>query len=293
MARAKELQAAGRAALEEKTRSDPNLLLVSDASNSPFNEGHFAIRSGQLLPLPKRSFPITGKHYVLSITDGSISFPLVDTNDPDSVRSASEGFFVSKIVHDGAPIRLLDIVPGTGVPSISNYRGHIGQIFMENDYSPKNSPRRALIHNKLMSYLRDPLAYSMVVKSIASGHAVFFKRQGLLIRFKQNPYNHTYWIESEGGRLFILKTYPNKEFGKPAGVTFNDGPDLLFEVAGTYSFKINNAFIGTNGRDVRVVIPKDGEPEPIRTLENYPNLTLGDGKYFDRPLANFIAFSEV
>ena len=290
--RAKELQAAGKVALDEMMGNDPKVLLVSDASNSPFNEAHFAIQDGRLMPLPNGSYPTTGKHYVLSTAEGRVSFPLVDTGDPGSVRSAAEGFFVPKIIHEGSPLRLLDEVPGTDTFSFSYYRGHIGQIFNDKAYSEMNSPKRAEIHTQLLEYLRDPVRYARFVRDIMFGLPVKFGEHGA-IKFSPMVYNHTYWIESTAGDIYLFKTYPSRTMGKTAGVTFNDGPDLLLEVAETYGFGIRNAFIGTNGKDVRVILPKDGKPEPIRTIENYPNQTLGDGKYMDRPLVNFITFFEV
>jgi hypothetical protein len=290
--RAKELQAAGKFALDEKLKRDPAVLLVSDASNSPFNEAHFAIQDGKILPLPEGSQAIRGKHYVLSTAEGAVSFPLVDTGDPGSVQSAAQGFMVPKIIHEGNPVRLLDGVTGTGNLSLSYYRGHIGQIFVESAYSKMGSPERVAIHTQLLEYLREPIKYMELVKDIMNGMPVSFGEHGA-VRFIQNSFNHTYWIESENGSLYLFKTYPSRDLGRPAGVTFNEGPDLIFEVAKAYAFRALNAFIGTDGKDVRVILPKDRKPEAIRTLEGYPCQTLGDGKYFDRSLANFIVFSEV
>jgi hypothetical protein len=291
-ARAKEFQAAGKVMLDDLISGDPKVLLASDASNSPLNEGHFAIQDGKILPLPEGSQPVTGKHYVLSTAEGRVSFPLVDTEDAGSVRLAGEGFFAPKIIHEGSPLRLLDEIPGTSTFSLSCYRGHIGQIFNDEAYSEMNSPKRAEIHTQLLEYLRDPVRYARFVRDIMYGLPVKFGEHGM-IKFSPMVYNHTYWIESTAGDIYLFKTYPSRTLEKTAGVTFNDGPDLLIEVAETYGFGIRNAFIGTNGKDVRVILPKDGKPAPIRTIENYPNQTLGDGNYFDRPLANFIAFSEV
>jgi len=289
-----ELQKAGKPVLDQYVKTHPRAAFISDASNYPFNEGHFAIRDGEILPLPPESDKIKGKHYVLSTAGGKVSFPLIDTNDPESVRSAGSAFFVPKIVHEGKPVGLLEEVPGTGVVSIANFRGHIGQIFLDNAYSEMNSQKRVDIHTKLMDYLRDPSRNLANLQMIIKGLPVNFDKYGP-ISLPQNVFTHTYWLESDSASLYCFKTYPSSD-GKSAGVTFSQGPDLLFEIANVYRFDLQNAYVGTNGKDVRVILNNNGTPEPIRSTETKitsPSRILGDGKYFDRPIGNFIAFSEV
>ena len=285
-AKAKEFQGAGQPLLSEFVLTHPNVVFISDASNSPFNEGHFIIQDGKLLPLPPDSQAVSGRHYVLKTSGDKISFPLVDTQDENSVRAVGEGFFVPKIIHEGKAIGLLDEVPGTGQLSIADYRGHIGQLFIETAYAEHGSPKKAFIHTRLLDYLRDPINYRAVLQDIVSGRAVNFGEFGDVI-FPQNTFNHTYWIEAESGEIYCFKTLPALA-GMPApGVRFADGPNLLFEVANEHGFGIRNAFIGTNGKDVRVILNQDGKLEPLSlSLEG-----AAFGKHLERPIANFIAFS--
>ena len=287
IARAKggEFMTAGEPKLREFVRANPGVLFISDASNNPFNEGHFAIAEGRILPLPPNSFPLQGRHYVFSTAGGEISFSLIDVGNEAEVRSIEEGFFLSKIIYEGKPIDLLDEVPGTGRISIANFRGHIGQIFKENEYSQMNSLERIEIHSQLIEYLRDPVRYFTVLQNILSGGAHDFGKHGKLI-LKQNTYAHTYWIETDDPMVCCLKTYPSSDGKSSAGVTFSEGPHFLLALAKEYNIHIRNAFIGTNGRDVRIIMPKDGNPEALTSMID--GISLGD--YFKRPLASFVAF---
>jgi hypothetical protein len=288
VSRGDEFKAAGKQALADYLKANPKAIIVSDASNYPWLEGHFSIQDGQLLPAASGSPALSGKHSVLSTTGGNVSFPLVDTENPKSIKAAEQGFFVTKIIHNGYPIRLLDEVPGTGRLAISNYRGHIGQLFRDYEYSEMNSQKRADIHAQLIEYLRNPHNYLELIKDIINGKPISIGGYNGIV-FPQNVYSHTYWLESKAGNLFCLKTYPSKD-GSSVGATLNEAADLLFAFGRTYGFQIQHAFIGTNGRDVRIILNREGQPEAIRTLEDYPNQILGDGKSFDRPLVNFIAF---
>jgi len=276
----------GQVSLDKFLELHPDTLFISDATNAPFNEGHFAIADGKLLPLPPNSHPLSGKHYMLSTSNGLVSFPIVDLEDKASIQAAEEGFFVPKIIHEGQPIGLLDEIPGTGQISISDYRGHIGQMVKEAEYSEMNSQRRVDIHTQILEYLRNPRQYMAVLQNIISGQPVDFGQHGEIV-FSFNTYNHTYWLETKAGTLYCLKTYASPD-GSAAGVTFDDGPDLLFAIGRQHNLKINNAFLGTNGRDVRVVTADKGQAERItHSLDGTP---LGDPRSFTRPSANFIAF---
>lgn len=286
-AKPKEFWEVGKQHMDNFIRTHPLAYLISDASNNPFHEGGFAISGKRLLPIPTGSYPIFGKHYVLSTANGRVSFPIVDLEDESSIRNAEEGFFVPKIIHEGQPIRLLDEVPGTGQISIADYRGHIGQLVKEAGYSEMNSQRRVDIHTQILEYLREPRQYMAVLKNILAGQAIDFGQYGP-ISFSLNTYNHTYWLETDGGALYCFKTYASPD-GSAAGVIFGDGPDLLFAIGRQYNFKIKNAFIGTNGRDVRMVFIDSGQP--IRLIHSLDGIALGDATSFARPSANFIVFS--
>ncbi len=276
----------GQVSLDKFLELNPDTCFISDATNAPFNEGHFAISNGKLLPLSPNSHPLTGKHYVLSTANGTVSFPVVDVEDKVSIQAAEEGFFVPKIIHEGQSIGLLGKVPGTGQISISDYRGHIGQLVKEAEYSDMNSQRRVDIHTQILEYLRNPRQYMAVLQNIISGQPVDFGQHGEIV-FSLNTYNHTYWLETNAGTLYCLKTYASSD-GSVAGVTFDDGPDLLFAIGKRYNLKIKNAFIGTNGRDVRLVPINKGRAE--RVTHSLDNIPLGDPRSLGRPSANFIAF---
>ena len=189
-----------------------------------------------------------------------------------------------QIIADGRAIRLLDAVPGTDKISISDFRGHIGQIFREDLYSAINSELRAVIHTQLLDYLRDPQNYIGILQDILCGKAVDFGPYGKL-SLPLAPYNHTYWIDSDSGSIYCLKTYPSPD--KSAGVTFNEGPDLLFAFAEEYGFGIRNAYIGANGKDVGTRLIQNNTVSPIRYTLDGADL----GEYLiNRGLANFIAF---
>jgi len=279
---------AGEAEMMAFIKKNPSFVFLSDASNYPYNEGHFVIKEGKLYPLPPTAYPLKGKHWSLQTQGGNIKFALVDLDDPASVASAHEGFYVHKVIHEGKPIRLLDEVPGTGLLSITCCRGHINQIFRENAYSEQNSQKRCDIHSALMEYFRDAKKYHDILQRIISGKAADLSTCGK-IKLPLNTYNHTFWIEAGSGEIYCLKTYPDPEGKSPAGVTFNEVPDFLLKIGAEYGFKINNSYIGTNGKDVRIVVPPlspGAEPEPIsHSLDGSPFW-----KFDLRPLANFIAF---
>lgn len=278
----KEIRKAGKEALDDYFSESQNISFISDASNFPYNEGHFVIDGGKILPLPEDSYGFSGKHHIFKINEnGEPSFGVVDLESPTSISKINQGFFVAKIIHEGDAIRLLDEVPDTGQISISNFRGHIGQIFNENAYSNNDPARKAEIHTELLKYLSNPVKYREILEEIVRGRPVSFGKFGE-IKFPLNSFNHTYWIESTLEDLYCLKIYPGAE------VTFEDAPDLLFEIARENSLSINNAYIGTNGRDVRIITPQNGHLEAIS--KSLDNQLLGD--YFDRPLSNFIVFHE-
>jgi hypothetical protein len=277
------LQSAGKEKIETYVRTHPLLCFISDATNFPFNEGHFVISEGEMLPLPPGSHPISGKHHILRTANSEISFRVVNTESKSSIQAAQEGFFVPKIIHEGQPVRLLDEVPSTGGISIFDFRGHIEQIFVDSEMS---SEKRVRMHSQLLEYLRNPHTYKDILQAIVSGQAVNFGQDGK-ISFRLNTFNHTYWIETEDGEIYCLKTYPSPDGKSPAGVTFNQGPDLLMAIAREYNFEIKNAYIGTNGKDVRVILRENNQPSPIKTTLEEASF----GNYFDRPLATFIAFS--
>jgi len=281
---------AGKAEMAIFVKQNPSFVFLSDASNYPYNEGHFMIKDGKLFPLSPTSPPLSGKHWSLQIRDGNINFAIVDLDNSASIMSAHEGFYVHKVIHEGKPIHLLDEVPGTGQLSITCCRGHINQTFRENSYSEMDSPKRAEIHTELVEYFRDARKYLDVLQTIIKGRAVRFGKYGE-IKLPLNTYNHTFWLETESGEIYCLKTYPDPEGKIPAGVTYNEVSDLLLKIAGEYDFKIKNSYIGTNGKDVRLVIPStntgDG-PEPIAKALDGSSFW----KFDLRPLANFIAFTE-
>jgi hypothetical protein len=281
---------AGKAEMKMFASKNPSFVLFSDASNYPYNEGHFIIRSGKLYPLPPTSYPLKGKQWSLQVRDGAVNFGIVNLDNQYSISSVNEGFYVHKVIHDGKPIRLLDEVPGTGQLSITCCRGHINQIFKENTYSDMDSPKRAEIHTELIEYFREAQKYRDVLQDIIKGKAIRFGVHGE-IKLPLNTYNHTFWIETQSGEIFCFKTYPNPEGKGSAGVTYNDAPDMLLKIAGEYGFKIKDAYIGSNGKDVRIILPPQqpgAEPEPIsKALDGSPFW-----KFKLRPLANFIAFTE-
>jgi len=281
-----EFMAAGKKEFEAFLNQHPEFVLISDATNSPWNEGHFAVHGGKILPLPKGSHPVSGKHYVLQIKDGKISFGLLDTDNAKAARDVEYAIFVPKVVHEGRPIRLLDEVPGTGRIAISDHRGHIGQIFQENSYSERGSEKRASMHTELIALLRDPRAYIDVLRNIIRGLPFNFNRYGE-IALPLNTYNHTLWVETEDGKVFLVKTYPRPGLKDSSGISFDNIPEFLFELGRAYGFTVRNAYIGTNGKDVRVIVPGRNGPAAIT------NSLTGDplGDYFEKPLTSFIAFT--
>lgn len=98
-AKGREFQAAGKANLERFLKAHPTVNFISDASNAPFNEAHFAILGGRVLPLCPGSQPVTGKHYVLSTSNGRVSFPLIDTEDNNSIEKADAKSFARTLVN--------------------------------------------------------------------------------------------------------------------------------------------------------------------------------------------------
>lgn len=127
-----------------------------------------------------------------------------------------------------------------------------------------------------------------VIKDLINGRPLNFGGYGW-ISFELNPYNHTYWIKNRSEDIYCIKTYPDPEGKISAGVAFDINPYFLFEVAKVFGLGfIQDAYIGTNGRDVRIVIPRDGKPEPITSTLDGKFL----GTYLQRPLTNFIAFSQ-
>ncbi|MFC1510917.1 hypothetical protein ACFL5U_00820 [Candidatus Margulisiibacteriota bacterium] len=279
----KNIQSAGQDPLQEHVAQHPATVLVSDASNYPINEGHFVIQQGKKLPLPQGAEPIHGKHYVLTTRNGLIKFEVVDVDDAASVQQAEEGFFVAQIIAEGQPIQLLDTVPQTGRISIADFRGHIGQIFVEAAYSEMNSPERVDIHNELIEYLRSPERYKAILEKIVSGQSVTLS--GRKKQLPLNRFTHTYWLESEAGDIYCLKTYLSAD---RAGVTFNDGSILLMEIAAAADLSIRNAFIGTNGKDTRIISLEQNHLVTIAAAKDGTSF----GTHFDRPLPNFIAFTE-
>jgi len=289
----KEFRMAGSEALTGYVRDNPDFAFASDATNWPYNEGHFVIKDGEILPLPPASHFVTGKHYMLKVTDGRISFEVVDTDNEGSCASVQQGIFVAPMVIGGRAIRLLDEIPGTGVVSIANFRGHIGQIVLESAYSEMNTKKRVDVHTLLVRYLRKPKIYRQILDDIVNGRSVSFGEQGE-ITFQLNRYNHTFWIETETGEIYCFKTYPildSNVKGEIHGVTFDECPDLLFGIAVQYGFRIKQAFLGTNGKDVMIIINENGQPTPVKNVigDNGEAIDLGD--YFKRPLSSFIAFN--
>lgn len=280
-----EFKTEGGATLKEFVRANPGVLFVSDASNHPFNEGHFAIAEGKILPLPSNSYPLQGKHYVLSTAGGQVDFLLIDVESEAEFKLVEEGFFLSKIIHEGKPIGLLDEVPGTEKRLIADFRGHIGQMFKEDAYSEMNSPEKIGIHSQLIEYLRNPQQHLTVLQDIINGCPCDFGDFGKLV-LPQNTYTHTYWIEAEESMIYCLKTYPSPDGKSSAGVTFAEGPYFLLAMAREYNITVRNAFLGTNGKDVRIILLQEGKPETITTMIDGTSL----GNYFERPLANFLAF---
>ena len=283
---------AGKLEMGNFIERNPSWVFLSDASNYPCNEGHFAIADGKLLPLPPGSDILKGSHWVLKTHDGNIDFALVNLEDPDSarsdsIRSVGEGFFVHKIIHEGWPIDLLNEVPGTGQRSISDCRGNIGQFVNEAKYPEMNSEEKAKVNAELLNCLRDPQKYARLLSDIINGRCFNFGKNGN-IPLELNTYNHTYWIKTVSGNVHCLKTYPDPEERSPTGVTFSGSPYLIIEIAKLFDFWIEDAFIGTSGRDVRMIIQKDDKPELISSAFDG---TLLWKTPLD-PLPNFIAFLE-
>jgi len=288
-AKAKEFQAAGKRALDKFLTENPSTLLVSDASNAPFNEGHFAIQDSAILPLPEGSQPPAGKHIVLSTRFGEVNFFPVKTDSFPSVSAAAEGFFVAPVVQKFIPSDLLMPIVGTDSYMISNFRGHIGQIFNDS-HSKMDSPERIRIHTELLKYLRNPRLYAAILSEIVQGKKVDIAGIGKMA-FKQQVFTHTYWIRSDEGTIFALKTYPFPAGKYPPGVRFAESYNLLSAVAREYGFGLEDAYIGTNGRDVRIITLKDGQPVTIeKATDGTPLYEAEDKNHFRRQLANFIAF---
>lgn len=284
-----EFQKAGSPAQAEFLSKHRENCLISDASNYPFNEGHFVIKDGNMLPLPQGEVPVSGKHYVMDTTGGGISFPLIDLENKDSLQDIESAFFLAKIIHEGEPIGLLDRVPGTEKLLISDFRGHIGQIFHDDAYSKMNSPERIVIHSQLIKYLWDSIKYQQELQDILDGkmHDFGEGEDKITKKLPQTRFHHTYWIEGDNAQIYCVKTYPGilnpSEF---PGVSFAEAPYFLQAIADAYEFAIKNAFIGTNGRDVRTIIVNNKLRETIS--ETSGGTSLGD--YFGRPLPNFVAF---
>jgi len=284
---------AGKLAMGNFIEQNPSWVFLSDASNYPHNEGHFAIADGKLLPLPPGSDILKGHHWVLKTHNGKIDFALVNLDDPnsdwsDSIRSVGEGFFVHKIIHECNPIDLLDEVPGTEQRSISDCRGNIRQFVNEAKYPEMNAAERSMVNTELLEYLRDPQKYEKVLRDITNGGCFKFDKN-FDITLKLNTCNHTYWIKTDSGNVHCLKTYPDPEEKSPTGVTFSGSPYFILEIAKLFSFRVKDAFIGTSGRDVRIIIPnKDGKPELISKAFDGTPLWKSELS----PLANFIAFLE-
>jgi len=270
---------------------NPSWVLLSDASKYPYNKVHFAIADGKLLPSPPGSDILKGHHWVLKTYNGNIDFALVNLDDPDSARSDSirsigEGFFVHKIIHEGSPIDLLDEVPGTEQRSISYCRGNIEQLVNEAKYPEMNAEERSMVNAELLEYLRDPQKYAKVIRDIINGGCFKFDKN-FDITLKLNTCNHTYWIETDSGKVHFIKTYPDPEERSPTGVTFSGNPYFILEIAKLFGFHVKDAFIGTSGRAVRIIIPnKDGKPELISSAFDGTPLWKSDLS----PLENFIAF---
>ena len=211
-----------------------------------------------------------------------MSFPLVDTADPAGLAAVEDGFFVPKLVHEGRTLDLLEIVPGTTHYLISYLRHHLNQLFKENEYSTANSPERARINGELIAYLRDPGNYLSLLRDIVAGKQVAVNPKG----FIENDYNHTYWLECEDEKLRCLKTYPTND-GLQIGITFRETGNFILAIAKAYDLSVRNVFLGTNGKDVRVIVPQDGRLEPLRH-DLAGNIF---GNYLNHALANFIYFS--
>lgn len=270
---------AGEEALADFSEHNPGSWFVSDATNWPYNECHFVIENGMMLPLPADSFPAHGKHYVFAIDpEGSASFPLIDIDEPGTFRSLRQAFYVPKIIHEGVPIGLLDEIPGTGRPLVCAFRGAVGQIFKEKDYSGRGTSKRADIHDNIVTWLRAPETYWSVIKDMINGMPVDFGCYGK-IRLPHATYCHTYWLEDDDNNLSCLKVFPPQEGDERGGITLAQGPEFLLSVSKVFSFEIKNAYIGTNGNDVRTIMIRDHI------------LTTIEGDYKHRPLASFLAFS--
>ena len=292
-----DMRAAGKPAMEAFLQEHPTTSFLSDASNFPGNEGHFAIVDGSMLPLPFDSYPITGKHRVFAVDkDGNISFPIVDTSNRTSVAMIHSGFYVPQIIADGKPIGLLDEMPGTGQLLISAFRGHIGQIFDQDKYSEPNSPERAQIHGSILNSLRktkqeieSTTGEMHFLRSLVEGKQVFLA--GRILALPLATYNHTYWLEVETAEkdncLYCLKTYPKGGDQLYTGFTFADTYAFLSEIAKHFNFSIRNAYVGCNGKTVRIVTNKNGELVPKREYVVGTDI----GTHFDnQPLANFLGF---
>lgn len=283
-------QEAAKRSINSFLAENPGTLLISDASNAPFNEGHFAIQESEVLPLPEGSQPITGRQMVLTTRNGEVDFFAVKPDSFPSVSAAQEGFFVAPVVQKFIPLDLTMPVKGTDSYMISNFRGHIGQIF-DDSHSKQNSPERARIHTELLKYLRDPRLYSAILSDIVQGKKVDIAGIGKMA-FKQQVFTHTYWIRSDEGAIFALKTYPFPTGKYPPGVRFAESYNLLSSVAREYGFGLEDAFIGTNGRDVRIITLENGQPVTIeKAADGTPLYEAEDNNHFHtRILPNFIAF---
>ena len=290
----RKIHGAGEKKLNEYLEHHPEICFISDASNYPINAGNFPIMNGKMLALPENSEQITGKHYILNTDkEGNISFPLIDFDKTPVINNGYNGFFVANIIQEGKAIRLLDEVPGTGQLSIFNFRGHIKQIFNQSAYWEGSKQRLADINTQLLEYLKHPKKYRSILENIIGGRSVDIGNYKNLT-LPLNVYNHTYWIRSDDGKIYCFKTYPYQKglagtiSNNPpkGGETFNEGPDLLFAIAAMYKFRIHDAFIGTSGNEVRIMVNDLARLVPITNAD--------DGHLFTAipqiPLANFIAF---
>jgi len=274
---------AGRSEMEKFIKQNPGLVFLSDAVDYPSNECRFMIKNGKLLPLPPGSYPLFGKHW-MATTNGQLDFKLVDLSDPASVQAAGEGFFVHKIVDNCEEIEPAEEVPGTGLPSVTYCRDDIEHLVNEAKYSDEmNSLKRSEVNAKLVEHLRRNENLG-ILQGIVNGRPLNFGSYGW-ISFELNPYPRTYWMTNRSGEEFCIKTYPDPGGKSPAGVAFDVIPYFLFEVAKVFDLGIvRDAYIGTGGKNVRVIVMRDGAPEPILTI---------NGKYLSHlqiPIPTYVAF---
>lgn len=268
------------------------VVFITDASNFPFNEGHFVIREGQVVKLPKNLYQPAGKHFFMCISkSGEVSFKAVDLDEADSYKDIWQAFMVPVVMYKGETLQLLDKIPQTDTYFISEVRGHIGQIFDENSYSEKGEPKKAFIHEQIIKWLREPDKYLLEIKkALKGGNFYWGELNGVKIEeaLPRMIYNHTYWVETKDGELLLIKIYP-KENAK-SGVKFEDSGALLKTILNPVGKIPDNAYIGTNGRDVRLIVPNDGTLRAIS--ETAEGLKLDFKGYLERGLGNFIVFKK-